>query len=94
MTNKQKELIKRMESILKDEFNYVDIGKKSNYTVKEASKLIDWNYDTVYGHDGRCRPEQYYKLVEIAKKRKGREIKLKRHEITYLQAAKWIKEYE
>lgn len=94
MTNKQAELINRFKSVLGEKFNYVDIGEKSTYTVKEASRLIDWNWDSVYGNDGRCRPEQYDKLVKIAKDKKGRDIKLKRHEITYLQACKWIKEYE
>jgi len=91
MTTKQAELMKSMNEVLAQEFDFGTIGKKKQYTGQEAYKLISLNSEIFYGiiDDGQCTVRQYNKLTAIA----GRAPKQPRHMISYYEANQWIEKY-
>jgi hypothetical protein len=91
MTKPQAELLKSMNEVLAQEFDFGTIGKKARYTNYEAGKLISLNCEIFYGiiDDGQCTVRQYNKLTEIA----GRTPKQPRHMISFYEANKWIEKY-
>lgn len=90
-SQKQLELINDMIDYLDTEFDYGTVRKKKYYTVKEASELISLNKGLFFEiiDCGQCTPKQYNLLTKIA----GRKPKWERHEIGFIQAVQWIKEY-
>jgi hypothetical protein len=91
MTKPQAELLKSMNEVLDNEFDFGNIGKKARYTNYEAGQLISLNKDIFYGiiDDGQCTVRQYNKLTAIA----GRQPKQSRHMISYYEANQWIEKY-
>lgn len=91
MTNKQRDLINDMLEVLDTEFNFGRLGKKKDYSTKEAYKLISLNKTDFFGiiDEGQCTVKQYNELTRIA----GRTPKLPRHLISNTQAIEWIEKY-